>query len=157
MGDPRSEFSVGQRVGFVISAALTQFRTSLGDLGELVRVAIRDEKSRSRPEELRRLAGELDRSKIRRAETAVVGAYEAATVSIEELRRVDAADQPSGLVRHHPLAPEQIVALLVMMTGRDRLTEIAADYFAACGGDDVANYGFAYIQWIKRPPLSTTL
>jgi len=78
----------------------------------------------------------------------------------DRVRKIEAesAGRDPEKVRRHPLAPEQVVAMLVMLSGREHLEETARKYMEACGGDsEAASYGFAYLQWKCGSPPSTKM
>jgi len=155
VGDVFSEFSPAQRVGFVVSAALTQFSTGLGDLRRLLRLAAREDNNRKRPQDLDQLAVQIGGALTKSAERAIEQAFETVAETITKYQ-AESETTCEDEVQRHPPAPEQVIALLVMLTGTDRLQEIAETYMAACDGNAAAaQYGFTYLQWSQAMLPST--
>ena len=157
MGDPLSEFSSGQRIGFVMGSALARFTTDLLDLRRLLDLAIREDTSRKRPAELEERADSLGKDRARSVERAILKASDASSERIKEIEAENAGGDAAD-ARRHPLAPEQVIAVLVMLSGREHLEDTAKSYVEACGGDgEAARYGFSYLQWARATPPSTRM
>ncbi|MHB1582793.1 MAG: hypothetical protein ACYCU7_00390 [Acidimicrobiales bacterium] len=158
MSDPLSDFSGSQRIGFVMGSALTQFTTDLKDLRRLLELAVREDTSRKRPAELDAEADRIGKDRARLVERAAIQAFDAYSGRIKEIEAESLRGEEEADARHHPLAPEQVIAMLVMLSGREHLEETARSYMEACGGDSAAAaYGFAYLQWARATPLSTKM
>jgi hypothetical protein len=152
MSDAIDSFSQGQRISLVFGAALTRFTSALNDLNELLKLAATADRTRKRPDDLRRLGDLLTSQQRKTGERAAEKAFATANEQLERLDGGPPVESPAG--KRHPIAPEQAVAILIILIGPDATGEVARLYLDECGEDpDIARYGLSYFQWTRAASL----
>jgi len=152
MSDAIDSFSQGQRISLVFGAALTRFTSALNDLHELLKLAATADRTRKRPDDLRRLGDLLTSQQRKTGERAAEKAFATANEQLEKLNGGPPVESPAG--KRHPIAPEQAVAILIILIGPDATGEVARTYLEECGEDpDIARYGLSYFQWTRAASL----
>ena len=154
MSTEQSEFSVGQRVGFVMSAALTLFTSSVDGMRHLMDGAARTDGRR--PAALEARARDLGRYTADQAGEAAISLCQGVIGTIKQDLENEGIEEPKG--RHHPPAREQLGALVAIANGPENTLRMGLEYWEKCGGNpEAAMYGLDYALWKTGPPASTKL
>jgi len=156
---PFEEVSGEDAIAMVVQGALYFFTMEIAEYRDLLASAS-DRSREVRPRELQRLGERIRREQRRQAEEAAHRIERQARAELEQTAASMAAmignEVEPGL--HHPAAPEQMFAAVMLLAGQSRVKELVRELVEQCGGDPATiRYAIAYSQWTHQKPRSTIL
>lgn len=155
------DYSLGERLGLILRAAITRFTVTTSDLRRLMAQAQEEQRNRRRPDDLKDLADNLtfrhSASIIKRIEHAADAAYADFTEYLDRLSsESEVAVEPTSV--RYPVALEQLVALVTANMPPERVAGASRRLVAVSNEDsDAMRYAVRFLQWKHAPPPTTRL